>query len=96
MQLLTQSRKSGQAIALTDHPHPSVIFAGSPIQRMTYSQATDLGFIPDTQIWNWTAEDEAILKKTLADLSTKEDWIHNKDVWHWFSHSAFNGRISTC
>lgn len=88
------SRKLGLKSSVTKHPYPCVVHQVKLPERIDFPKALELGFKSKTADWVWTEEDLAVLKLTFETLMKKIDWIHTKDVYHWFSQGAFNGRIS--
>lgn len=87
-------RKLGIHNSVTKHPYPCVVHQVEMPNRLDFASALKQGFKSKSAEWEWTPADNILLKKTMSDLMKKLDWIHTKDMFHWFSHSVFNGRIS--
>lgn len=91
---LTSFRKLGIQDSVTRHPYPCITRKMPLPPKKTFNEMIQMGFRSKVMEWTWTDDDLEILKDSFRSLMAKQDWIHTKNVYHWFSHSVFNGRIS--
>ena len=91
---LILNRKLGIHDSITRHPYACITRKVTLPPKKTFNEMIKIGFHSKVMEWTWTDEDINILKESFQSLMSKQDWIHTKNVYHWFSHSVFNGRIS--
>lgn len=87
-------RKSDNRSSLCTHKYSWVTAPSDLPTPWSWEDAEAEGFKAKNTNWEWSADDEKQLKKTLKMLHSKEDRIHTQDPYEWISHYGFDRRIS--